>query len=67
MLWTPQDLLFGIWDVSLHVVQSTLCDSFLENKVLQLMAIAVIFDSSSNFTEAIQKHFVIRTMLLVVP
>lgn len=53
--------------MSLHVVQGTLCDSFLENKILQLMAIAVIFDSSCDFTEAIQKHFVICTMLLVVP
>lgn len=31
------------------------------------MAVAVIFDSSSDFTEAVQKHFVISTMLLVVP
>lgn len=51
----------------LHVVQCTLCDSLLENEIFQLMAIAVIFDTSSNFTEAIQKHFVIRTVLLVVP
>lgn len=62
-----KDLLFGIWDMFLHVVQGTLCDSFLENKIFQLMAIAVIFDSSSDFTEAIQKHFVICAMLFVVP
>lgn len=62
-----EDLLFGIGDMFLHVVQCTLCDSFLENKIFQLMAIAVIFDSRSDFTEAIQKHFVICTVLLVVP
>lgn len=51
----------------LHVIQCTLSDSFLENKIFQLVAVAIIFDSSSNFTEAVQKHFVISTMLLVVP
>lgn len=61
------DLLFGIWDMSLHVVQCALCDSFLENKIFQLMAIAVVFDSCSDFAEAIQKHFVICTVLFVVP
>lgn len=50
-LW--EDLLFGIWDMFLHVVQCTLCDSFLENKVFQLMAVAVVFYSSCDFTEAI--------------
>lgn len=62
-----RDLLFGIWDMLLHVVQCTLCDSYLQNKIFQLMAVAVIFDSSSDFTEAVQKHFVISTMLLIVP
>lgn len=62
-----RDLLFGIGDMFLHVVEGTLCDAFLENKIFQLMAIAVIFDSSSDFTEAVQKHFVICTMLLVIP
>lgn len=51
----------------LHVVQRTLCDSFLENEIFQLMTVAVIFDSSSDFTEAIQKHLLICTMLLVIP
>ena len=51
----------------LHVVQCTLCDSFLQNKIFELMPVAVIFDSSGDFTETIQKHFVICTMLLVVP
>lgn len=65
--WHTQDLLFGIWDMFLHVVQCTLRYSFLENKIFELMAVAVVFDSSSNFTEAIQKYFVICTMLLVIP
>lgn len=62
-----RDLLFGIWDMSLHVVQCTLCDSFLENKIFQLMPIAVVFDSCGDFAEAIQKHFVVRTVLFIVP
>lgn len=51
----------------LHVVQSTLRDAFLENEILQLMAVDIIFDPGSNFTEAIQKHFVICAVLLVIP
>lgn len=51
----------------LHVVQCTLSDSFLENKVFQLMTIAVILDSSCDFAEAIQKHFVLRAVLLIIP
>lgn len=51
----------------LHVVQCILCDSFLENQIFQLMAIAVVFDSSSNFTEAIQKDLVVRTVLFIIP
>lgn len=31
------------------------------------MAITVIFYSSGDFTEAIQKHFVISAMILVIP
>lgn len=60
-------LLFGIWDMFLHVVQCTLCDSLLENKIFELMPVAVIFDTSSDFTEAVQKHFVICTVLLIIP
>lgn len=51
----------------LHVVQSTLSDSLLENEIFQLVAVAVIFDSSSDFTEAIQEHFVIGTVLFIIP
>lgn len=51
----------------LHVVQSTLSDSLLENEIFQLVAVAVIFDSSSNFAEAIQEHFVIGTVLFIIP
>lgn len=53
--------------MSLHVVQSTLCDSFLENEIFQLMAVAVVFDSRGDFAEAIQEHFVICAVLFVVP
>lgn len=51
----------------LHVVQSTLSDSFLENKIFQLVAVAVIFDTSSDFTEAVEEHFVIGTVLFIIP
>lgn len=51
----------------LHVVQSTLSDSFLENKIFQLVAVAVVFDTSSDFTEAVQEHFVIGTVLFIIP
>lgn len=60
-------LLFGMWNMLLHIVQSTLCDSLLENKIFQLVAVAVVFDSSSDLAEAIQKHFVISTVLFIVP
>lgn len=62
-----EDLLLGIGDMFLHVVQCTLRDSFLENEIFQLMAVVVIFDPSSDFAETIQKHFVVCTVLLVVP
>lgn len=61
------DILFGMWNMFLHVVQGALCDSFLENKIFQLVAVAVVFDSSSDFTEAIQKDFVISTVLFIIP
>lgn len=51
----------------LHVVQSVLRDSFLENEVFQLMAIAVIFDPSGDFAETVQKHFVVCAVLFIVP
>lgn len=50
-----------------HVVQSTLSDSLLENKIFQLVAVAVIFDTSGDFTEAVQEHFVISTVLFIIP
>lgn len=53
--------------MSLHVVQRTLRDSFLENEIFQLMAIAVVFDPCGDFAEAIQKHFVVCAVLFVVP
>lgn len=51
----------------LHVVKSVLCDSLLENQVFQLMTIAVVFDPSSDFAETVQKHFVVGTVLFIVP
>lgn len=56
-----------MWNMFLHIVESTLCDSLLENKIFQLVAVAVVFDSSSDFAEAIQKHFVISTVLFIIP
>lgn len=60
-------LLFGIWDMFLHVVQSALRDSFLENEIFQLMAVAVVLDPGGDFAETVQKHFVVGAVLLIVP
>lgn len=51
----------------LHVVQSILRDSFLENEVLQLVAVAVVFDPRGDFAETVQKHFVVSAVLFIVP
>ncbi len=51
----------------LHIVQSTLGDALLQDEVFQLMSITIILDSSSYFTEAVQKDLVICTVLLIIP
>lgn len=51
----------------LHVVQCTLSDALLKNEVFELMAVAVVFNSSCDFTETVQKHLVFCAVLLVVP
>lgn len=61
------NLLFGIGDMFLHVVQCTLCDSFLEDQVFQLMAIAIVLDPRSNLAKAVQKDLIVCTMLLIIP
>lgn len=50
-----------------HVVQGILGDSLLQDEILQLMTIAVVLDTGSNFAEAIQEDFVIPTMVFIVP
>lgn len=51
----------------LHIVQSTLCNSLLQDEVFKLMTIAVVLDSCSYFTEAVQEDFVICAVLLIIP
>lgn len=51
----------------LHVVQGALSDSLLQDQVLQLVAIAVVLDASSDLTEAVQKDLIVRTVLLIIP
>lgn len=60
-------LLLGTGDMLFHVVQGILGDPLLQDEILQLMTIAVVLDTSSNFAEAIQEDFVISTMVFIVP
>lgn len=60
-------LLLRIGDMFLHVVQCALSDPFLKYQVFELVPVTVILNSCSNFTETVQKDFLIRTVLLIVP
>lgn len=60
-------LLLGTGDMFFHVVQSILGDSLLQDEILQLVSIAVVLDTSSNFAETIQEDFVIPTVVFIVP
>lgn len=68
-MWSfiSQHSLFGIGDVFFHVVQCTLCDPLLKNEVLQLVTVTVILDTSGDFAKAVQEHFIICTVLLIIP
>lgn len=51
----------------LHVVQGILGNSLLQDEVLQLVTVAVVLDTCSNFAEAIQEDFVVPTMVFIIP
>jgi len=60
-------ILLSTGDMFLHIVQSTLGDALLQDEVFQLMAVTIVLDSCSYFTEAVQEDLVICTVLLIIP
>lgn len=50
-----------------HVIQGILCNPLLQDEIFQLMAVVVVLYSCCYLTETIQEHFIISTVLLIIP